>query len=99
MAKVKDLLTADNKWVQNAEAIDADDEVCLPTAPKAVAWCLLGAVIKCYEEEQIDEILDRIDNYLLKEEGDTYKPCITSWNDVSQRTFEDIRDLVTTLDI
>lgn len=45
--RLSELLNSADKWTHTFLARDADGLSVLPQDPKAVCWCLLGAVIKC----------------------------------------------------
>lgn len=90
--KIKELLSDESKWTQNAYARDKNNKPVLPNNVNAVKWCLLGAVDKCYRKKSAhDYILD----LLITNLG----PYIMSWNDPSFRVFEHVHKLVHELDI
>lgn len=50
--KIKELLNKKGKWTQNWFAIDAFGNRVSSTSLKAIKWCLMGAVSKCYKKSQ-----------------------------------------------
>jgi len=50
--KINELLSKAERWTQHAMARDHHGLKTDPKDPKAVCWCLMGAVIKCYESEK-----------------------------------------------
>jgi len=97
--KVRDLLIDASKWTTKTSARNAEGEACSPISKDAVCWCLSGAMLKCYPDTYYDhswlEIERRLRNH-LKILGEY---SLLVWNDNPKRTFQDIRDLITTLDI
>ena len=90
--KIYELLNEPSKWTRYTGARDMRGNKISISSPDAVCWCLMGAVHKCYNLEEQEEILDKISNYL--------KPIIiTDWNDNCLRTFEEVKSLCLALDI
>ncbi len=89
--KVRELLSGPEKWTQGWSARQADGTECNSTMDGAVCWCLYGAIKECYPLDDPD-VTSKIANAI--------GTCnITYWNDAPGRTFDDIRQLVTELDI
>ena len=96
MRKLQDILTDARKWTQKANARDVQGDICLTNSKQAASWCLSGALTACdYSYSDTDLIWHKINQYLMHR---GYSSAI-DWNDSPDRTFQDIRDLVTTLDI
>lgn len=91
--KIHELFTDESKWTQGENAIDALG-FCVPVvSTDAVCWCLFGALTCCYwEENDFAWALGKLRAELKKE-------SITDWNDASERTFQEVRDLVVRLGI
>ncbi len=87
--KVSGLLDRPEKWTQGWSARQADGTECNSTMDGAVCWCLYGAIKECYCDVAL--IVARVEETL----GD----FVTAWNDAPQRTYEDVIQLVTELDI
>jgi hypothetical protein len=92
--KIKELLTDESKWTQNAGARDKEKIPVPPKSEEAVCWCLFGAILKCYGEDK--EVYNRLDKYILY---NLTGMGIFSYNDNPKRTFKDIKALIEKLDI
>lgn len=91
--KVKELFDGNpDRWTQGSYAIDKEGNKVPYDSEKARAWCLDGAISKCYGElsEEYWDIYTRINNKV-----DGY----ISWNDNPYRKFEEVKALVEELDI
>ena len=88
--KVKELLSDRERWIQNTMAVNTKGETVRFSDPEACAFCLLGAVYKCYENtedyvciiEDIEEIVER---------------NVGGFNDCS--TYEEVMEVVEALNI
>ena len=89
---IQTLLDSPEKWTRGWYARDAEGTACIAEDHKAACWCLLGAIRVCYPdfEERI-----AVECQVRQHIG----PFVDVWNDAPNRTFEDIRELVETLDI
>lgn len=96
--KVKELLSSPERWTQGFIARDLDGDGCGPTAAEAVCWCLTGALVKCYGRTRAFEMAGMF-YPVIPANGGSHADDIVFWNDASERTFEDVRQLVTELDI
>lgn len=91
--KVRELLSDPSKWMQGKLAINDGSQFTHPAEPNACRWCLLGATVKCYpENEQRELVINRLSEALGMD-------TVVTWNDHPNRTFEDVRKLVEELDI
>lgn len=81
--KIKELLVSEEQWTKGM----------LTRGHNGVAkqWCLLGAIVQCYSDEEIKAIAAKIHT----EVG----PNITGYNDAPERKFSEIKALVEKLDI
>jgi hypothetical protein len=90
--KIKELLIDETKWTQNCNARDKDETPINPNSPEAVCFCLIGAIHVCYPDPQDhNDVYDKIQNqirtkYLI--------PFISDWNDSSERTFEEVKEVI-----
>jgi len=89
--KVHELLTDVSKWTQNIAARNKKHRYVNPKSLKAVCWCLMGAISRCYgaEASAIRVLVKQI-------LGNT---IIEAWNDNPTRQFSDVRELALRLDI
>ncbi len=100
--KVRDLLTDESKWVRGIYALDERGNGLKSTDPRAVCWCLLGAINKCYGHDLVAQdmvqhlVLERIQPGISDPSGRT---SISGFNDSRNTTFAEIRKLVEELDI
>lgn len=90
--KVYELLGSEDKWTKQAYARDIDCKTVSPLSVKACRWCIVGAILKCYPEEQ-SFIHEKLNEYLSK----TCRKYIIEWNDNS--VYEEIIRVVKELDI
>ena len=92
--KIKELLDSKDKWCKGYISLDDEDNYVDVDSIKAVKWCLLGALIKCYQgDHNFSSIRDRLLNnvhYL------GHKNMVT-FNDLLG--YESVIKLVTDLDI
>lgn len=98
--KVKELLTDESKWTTGSLARDFDGNNCTQKCPDACCWCLIGAIYKCYGFLNSEPILSQVDRYIqqLHKQNPNIPQRIVSFND-NYAKFEDIKNLVETLDI
>lgn len=93
--KIKELYTDESKWTHGANARDTNGAPVLTHSQRACKWCLLGAIMYCYEDTgEYDKITDFVYTALPE-----YEFNITGWNDDSARTFAEVKELVEHLDI
>jgi hypothetical protein len=58
--KVHEFLTEDN-WTKGAAARNALGKGCPSASPEAVKWCVLGAMIVCYPEDNGERSMKLMD--------------------------------------
>lgn len=93
--KIKELLSAPEKWTQGAFCKTADGRDC--GRVEAVCFCLKGAMQVCYiAPQKRTMIYEKMAAVLPEAEG----ICrIVAWNDAPERTFEEVKELVERLDV
>ena len=104
--KIQDLLTDESKWTKGRNARDAQGNGVASRTPEAAAWCLQGAMWKCYGNEaeaiavahKMAEALPPTGRGELDDGRDPFSELV-NWNDLTTTTFSDVRRLVTELDI
>jgi hypothetical protein len=91
--KIRELLNDESCWCQKAFAMLPDGLVALPEEiTRAAKWCIVGAAIVCYPDTDTQEkVIDTMERYTGYD--------VTAWNDRPERTFQDIQDMLETLDI
>lgn len=90
--KVKDLLNSRARWTRGKCARDKHGHGVEPLSPRACRWCLIGAIDKCYPEDN-GQIFRKIVDGISPVTGE----CLSGWND--RVGFEQVRDLVRRLDV
>ena len=89
--KVSELLTDKSKWTKNAYAINDMGESVGAGGDDARAWCLLGALYKCYPDDKERGIA----RYKLASVIELrYGKLPTVWQDEPSTTFEMVRELI-----
>lgn len=91
MTKIKELFSDSSKWTQGEYAKDAKGNMVWVDSPKAVCWCLEGAVRHCYPPSKWCETYAKLHNEL--------GGWASVWNDNNKRTFEEVKALVEKLDV
>lgn len=90
--KMRELLSDETKWTRRKYAEDRWMNSVRPCEHEAVAWCLKGAALKCYtNDEEYRKVMDA----LTFEVGGR----ISAWNDSPERTFAEVKALLERLDI
>jgi hypothetical protein len=92
--KIKELFSNPGRWTQYASAETSLQIPCHPYESQAVAFCFLGAISRCYAEDE-DEERAIIRKVTLEIGGGP----ISWWNDHPDRTFEEVKALAERLDI
>ena len=89
--KVSELLTDENKWCQQAFAMDKYGDAVSSRDVDACKWCLSGALMKCYSiEAPVDQTEYMLHHRKLMEVvGD-----LIDWNDAPERTFAEVREAI-----
>lgn len=72
--KVKELLADKNRWTQNVYARDAFDTSCGPLEERAICFCIIGAIKRCYGDKEslekhlagVNPVLARIKEHLIE---------------------------------
>lgn len=95
--KVKELLSSPERWTKGAERRDADGEPTLLEGEHVASRCLYGALYCAYRAtpERFEAELKIKVEFI----GMGVNKTLYEWNDAPERTFEDVRQLVTELDI
>jgi len=86
--KVRDIFTDPSRWCRITYAITQDGVLCHPGEPQAYSFCLVGAVMHCYEDTL--PVMQK-----LEKACDPLTP--TLYNDT--KSFREIQKLVQELDI
>jgi hypothetical protein len=93
--KVKELLTSARRWTKGDLARNSRGIGIIPYDSKAIRWCLLGAIDKCYPG-----VKERRRIYLkIRIQLGSPNCNISGWNDSPRTKFKDVKALVEKLDI
>lgn len=100
--KVKDFLNSPEKWTRGVLAKGKFKRSINPESEEACSWCLLGAIIKCYDNDlekmkaknKIHQVLLTM-GYIIQDSFD----AIVIFNDESTTTFEEIRLVIEEADV
>ena len=96
--EVKELLSDRNKWCQKGLAIRADGYPTYPKDPKAVSFCLLGALEYVALKEEYRnyttwEMAERRIDYAINK-GRSLPIRVSEWNDDPNTKYEDVMKLI-----
>jgi hypothetical protein len=89
--KVKDILTDESKWTQGVDARDRYGHRCDPCSGSAVSFCVTGAALRAYQHSARAQ--NKAIRSLLRAIPSEYAD-LESWNDETDRTFDDVRRLI-----
>jgi hypothetical protein len=93
--KIKELWSDESKWGRGRIARDSKDKSVRASDPEACCWCLMGAVHRCYEPENREEIFRRLREFIRE----TYQLGLVQFNDSPYTNFEKMKEVVETLDV
>lgn len=88
-SSVKELLSDRQRWYQGYYATTECGSDVEAGNPKAVKWCLIGAMIKVYSDGIDQEVAEEKLKKVIGENS------IVGWNDASNRTYDEVMDAVT----
>jgi hypothetical protein len=91
MMKCYELLDKPEKWTRRAFARSNTGEKLLASDSTAVCWCVLGAILVCYDYEKVSDKQTDIEDEVGR--------CISKWNDDPSVTYEDVIAVFKKLDI
>ncbi len=74
---IDNLIDTESKWSRGNNAVDVNGTPCIPNHPKAVAWCLMGAVQKLHPGNQ-HQFNWEFGTFLLSKD---IKSPVYRWND------------------
>lgn len=98
--KVKEFLTSRYRWCKGRMAIDSKGNKVNYNSPHASRFCLVGAINKCYIDNNTkDVVFTKIEKYLNLPSRLYISGSIGKWNDKKKTTFKDVRKLIEDLDI
>jgi hypothetical protein len=99
--KAHQLLSSPQTWCKESPAEDPQGNKVQAFDPRAVRWCALGAIQKAYPTAQWEQAMDRLllglnySKWGLARMNQSDKACsIMEWNDDSQSSFREIREIL-----
>lgn len=99
--KISELLNGPEKWTKEAIARNGDGKPVYLTSPDAVSYCLLGALFKCYEGNNLGKKWNILDKYIkenYKKYANSYSPTVY-FNNNEKTTYKDIMKVVKACDL
>lgn len=85
------------RWTQDVTARDKNGNPTEMDSGRAVALCLGAAIRHIYGEEGEGPVIERLLALVNQDRDDTQAyELLSSWNDEEERSFRDVRKLVTT---
>ena len=104
--KAREFLHSPEVWCQEAPAQDQHGNKLEAFDTLAVKWCALAAIQKTYDPSQWTEAMDRLLRALSVSEAGLAQMtkadkacCLMEWNDNSQTSFAEIREILFLTDI
>jgi hypothetical protein len=96
--KTYELLDSPEKWTKGVCARDSRGKEIDPESPKAICWCIKGALYKCYPD---DDDWYTAYNQLVKAKGyETWKyGGVVSWQDDPRTTYEEVIEVLKLADV
>ncbi len=81
--KPSELLDSEEKWCKGSNAKDENGIAVIPESPRAIKWCLVGAVYKTRPFDTVWEDIEKLRAHLGL--------VISDYNDAPERTFAEVR--------
>lgn len=98
--KVKELLSDPAKWTKNTHARAADGSCVTERDVRAVCFCMLGAINKCYPSFEEGRLRDRVERRVLSYIELLYPfDDIASFNDCETITHSDVMRVLEKADV
>lgn len=90
--KLQEFFSTKDTWIKGHSAATKSGWPTFINNIIASKWCILGGIIRCYPPDKREDIIQKVINYTGYEN-------ITQWNDNYTTKFEDVKELIKTLDI
>ena len=97
--KAYELLSRPGAWTQHTLARDHDGDAVTVDSPHACAWCVAGAIMRCYPLIKTPTLIDKLKQELLPTWKESTAFIIGPYNDDPNRTQEEVVELLKKLDI
>lgn len=92
--KAYELLSDESRWAKKSYAYEFEGGPCDPKSGNAVAWCVLGAIERCYYDGVRNGVYADVINKVRKRVGP-----ISAWNDARERKYEEVVAVLKELDV
>jgi len=90
--KPSELLSDKTKWTKWVSARSATQKAVEPDDEKAVCWCVIGAINKCYGYgSEYNRAIGALRDIIRKKYG---LFGIASWQDLRDTTFEQVKEVL-----
>jgi hypothetical protein len=93
--KISTLLDRKSKWTKGAFARSKTMKWVAVDNRRATKFCLLGALEKCYKNQELISVRNKLSNFIYKK----YNKNITGFNDDRDTTYTMVRNVVRELHI
>jgi hypothetical protein len=101
---LRELFSSKARWTQGADGKDSSGNTLSATNPEAVRWCTGGGLSLVYghdptlHQKMVQVVLAYLQGHV--DEGESPQDVsINGWNDEPNRSFKDIRKLVTEAEV
>lgn len=95
--KAYELLADESKWARKAYAYEVEGGPCDPKSENACAWCVLGAIDKCYSDRTSVDGGEEFRQQVAKLRDVVGNP--SQWNDSRLTTYKKVITVLKELDI
>ena len=104
--KTYEMLNSPDAWCQKTPAETAQGNKVSALDPRAVKWCVLGAIRKVYPLTQFDTAMDNVlralsvpDRGIARMTESDKARCIMEWNDDRGTSFREIQEVLKKADV
>lgn len=91
--KAYELLNSPDKWIQGDLSMNHTGDITTPSLSSTCKWCAYGAILKCYTEDELTQVLAKLREYIMANNLGS----IPGWNDTN--TYETVVGKLRELDI
>ncbi len=98
--KAKDLLRNPAHWCQGEMARDESGQPCRVRSYEAMKFCLAGALAKCYEENEMFKILEKVQAVIKKKLNTKWEyNSLSLFNDNPTRSHAEVLEVLELADV
>ena len=97
---IQELFSDPKRWIKGSYARDAQGLLSAEDSEKAVCFCLLGAIGNVYPPGERSKVVGKVASAIQRIDPDFDTTSrgqygiVVSWNDVPERTIEEVRKVV-----